>query len=396
MGDVKFENNAVTTLLSSVSIGDTTFVVASAATFPTLGTGDWMHVTIGSEFIKVTGASGTTYTCEPITADHSSGVPVELRMCKELLDDFATDVELATGLAGKVDVGQTFGKNLFINPEGLVNQEAYVDGAATTEAQHIFDMYAVDRATAGAALKVTRSNGTLLLDNVVTGAASSWLRTWSDDIDAVPDGDTVTISGEVTTLSGGNFALNGYGCNTTITAIGTYSVTFVKDTSDTTAYNTPFFKYVVDASQSVTIGKLKFENGSVATVYTTPRITDNELACYRYMYHINTVSTAANNIVVGSWFSIFNQSVSTASINVPVSMSKIPTITFSNLYGDDNDGSSELMTSLTIDAMFGNKLLVDATIDSATLPTSNSFGILTLKPRDGVSCYLKIDARPTL
>jgi len=90
---VKFTNNAVTTLTASVSAGVTQFVVASNSGFPSLGGADHTYVTIGSEVIKVTAISGTTFTCIATSSAHANGDNVELRVTAELLDDFATDLE---------------------------------------------------------------------------------------------------------------------------------------------------------------------------------------------------------------------------------------------------------------------------------------------------------------
>jgi len=93
---VKFSNNAVTTLSASVSAGATSFTVASATPFPTLGSSDWTYVSLTSEVVKVTAISGTTFTCEATSNAHTSGESVELRMTAELLNDFAEDVDAYT------------------------------------------------------------------------------------------------------------------------------------------------------------------------------------------------------------------------------------------------------------------------------------------------------------
>ena len=86
---VKFSNNAVTTLSASISLGATSFTVASSSTFPTLNGSDWTYVTINSEVIKITAISGTTFTCKATTGAHTSSSSVELRMSAELLNDVA-------------------------------------------------------------------------------------------------------------------------------------------------------------------------------------------------------------------------------------------------------------------------------------------------------------------
>ena len=86
---VKFSNNAVTTLSAGISAGATSFTVASASTFPTLGASDWTYVSLTSEVVKVTAISGTTFTCDATSTAHVSGESVELRMTAEILNDVA-------------------------------------------------------------------------------------------------------------------------------------------------------------------------------------------------------------------------------------------------------------------------------------------------------------------
>ena len=86
---VKFSNNAVTSLTDSPSAGATSFNVASASTFPTLGASDWTYVSLTSEVVKVTAISGTTFTCDATSGAHASGESVELRMTAEILNDVA-------------------------------------------------------------------------------------------------------------------------------------------------------------------------------------------------------------------------------------------------------------------------------------------------------------------
>jgi hypothetical protein len=103
---VKFTNNAATTLSSGISSGATSFTVAAATDFPTLGVGDWTYVSLTNEVVKVTAISGGTFTCVATSGAHSAGVSVELRMTSELLNDFAEDTESLL-LAGGTMTGTT-------------------------------------------------------------------------------------------------------------------------------------------------------------------------------------------------------------------------------------------------------------------------------------------------
>ena len=93
---VKFTNNAFSTLSAGITNIATSFDVASASTFPTLGGSDHMYLSIiGSsyvEIIKVTGVSGTTLTCvrgqDGTTGTAaSSGDRIELRVTTAMLQD---------------------------------------------------------------------------------------------------------------------------------------------------------------------------------------------------------------------------------------------------------------------------------------------------------------------
>jgi len=126
---VKFSNNAVTTLSANVSSGATSFTVASATLFPTLASGDWTYVTIGSEVVKITAISGTTFTCVAISSSYSSGDNVELRMTAELLNDFAEDTE-ALPLAGGTMTGNlSLGDNVKATFGDSDDLQIYHDGS---------------------------------------------------------------------------------------------------------------------------------------------------------------------------------------------------------------------------------------------------------------------------
>ena len=63
---IQFSNLASTSLASGVSSSATSVSVTSASLFPTLGGGDYFYATLsagtGSEIVKVTAISGTTFT----------------------------------------------------------------------------------------------------------------------------------------------------------------------------------------------------------------------------------------------------------------------------------------------------------------------------------------------
>lgn len=90
---VKYTNNAATTLAAGISAGATSFTVASATNFPTLGAGDHCWISLKDEVVKVTAITGTTFTCTPTVGSFLTGDTVELRMTAELLVDFMEDEE---------------------------------------------------------------------------------------------------------------------------------------------------------------------------------------------------------------------------------------------------------------------------------------------------------------
>ena len=99
---VKFANNAATTLASSISSGATSFSVASASGFPTLGGSDHMYVTIDTEVVKVTAVSGTTFTCDATSSGHSSGDTVEIRVSANATAD-QSNAEIKTAYEANSD-----------------------------------------------------------------------------------------------------------------------------------------------------------------------------------------------------------------------------------------------------------------------------------------------------
>ena len=125
---VKFANNAATTLASSISSGATSFSVASASGFPTLGGSDHMYVTIDTEVVKVTAVSGTTFTCDATSSGHSSGDTVEIRVSAELLNDFATDQEALPVSGGQMSGNITFSGSQTVDGRDLSADGTKLDG----------------------------------------------------------------------------------------------------------------------------------------------------------------------------------------------------------------------------------------------------------------------------
>ena len=96
---VKFSNTCATTLTSNIAAGVTALPIASSSTFPTLGAGDHLYVTINSEVIKVTTVASTSLTCVATSNGHSSGDAVEIRVSSEMLTDIAENTVIANNAA---------------------------------------------------------------------------------------------------------------------------------------------------------------------------------------------------------------------------------------------------------------------------------------------------------
>ena len=106
---IQFSNLASTALASGVSSSATSVSVTSASSFPTLGSGDYFYATIGagsgSEIVKVTGISGTTFTVSrgedgTTAVSHSAGVDVALRVTAGTLEDLRDGGQVYTAGSG--------------------------------------------------------------------------------------------------------------------------------------------------------------------------------------------------------------------------------------------------------------------------------------------------------
>ena len=99
---IKYSNNARSTLAAAINNTVTTITVASASTFPALGAGDVMYLTLSdnlnavTEIVKCTATSGTTFT---VVRDHEStsnvswitGSHVQIRITAGLITDLLTE-----------------------------------------------------------------------------------------------------------------------------------------------------------------------------------------------------------------------------------------------------------------------------------------------------------------
>jgi len=219
---VKFSNNAVTTLTTGISVGATSFTVSSASLFPALAGGDWTYVTIGSEVIKITAISGTTFTCDATSASHSTGDNVELRMTAELLNDFAEDTEALPisggALTGAVTTTSTFdGRDVGTDGTKLDNIEASADVTDTTNVVASLTAGTNVAISAGGTISSTDTNTTYSVgDNGLT--QKNFTTTLKSKLDGIETSADVTdTTNVVASLTAGT--------NVTISAGGTISST---------------------------------------------------------------------------------------------------------------------------------------------------------------------------
>jgi len=107
---IQFSNLASTVLASGVSNSATSVSVANASLFPSLGAGDYFYATIGlgsgSEIVKVTAVSGTTFTVvrgqdNTSAVSHLSGAELALRVTAKSLEDIRDSV--GTAISNLVD-----------------------------------------------------------------------------------------------------------------------------------------------------------------------------------------------------------------------------------------------------------------------------------------------------
>ena len=99
---IKYSNNARSTLAAAINSTVTTMSVVDASTFPTLGAGDVMYLTLSdnlnsvTEIVKCTAASGGTFT---VVRGHEStsniswitGSHVQIRITAGLITDLLAE-----------------------------------------------------------------------------------------------------------------------------------------------------------------------------------------------------------------------------------------------------------------------------------------------------------------
>ena len=210
---IQFSNLASTTLASGVSSTATSVSVTSASSFPTLGSGDYFYATIGagsgSEIVKVTGISGTTFTVlrgqdDTTAVSHSSGADVALRVTAGALADLRDGGQVYT--AGS---GLGLADNEFTNT--APDQTVALTGAGTTSVSGTYPNFTITGAgttyTAGSGLSL---NGT------------EFANTAPDQTVALTGAGATSISGTYP-----NFTITSTDTDTVYTHPSAHSISFI-------------------------------------------------------------------------------------------------------------------------------------------------------------------------
>jgi hypothetical protein len=127
MSNMKFANNAATTLNGAISAGATSFSVATSygALFPTITGDEYFYVRLGTdssnEVVKVTARSGDNFTCEATASGWADTVPVTLTASAEMLGD----------LLQKQVKTYTYSSDQTLTEAQCYGSVIYVTGAAT-------------------------------------------------------------------------------------------------------------------------------------------------------------------------------------------------------------------------------------------------------------------------
>lgn len=286
---IKFSNNFGTTLGSSISSGATSFTVASASGFPSLGGSDYVYVTIASEVVKVTATSGTTFTCDATSGGHSAGATVEIRVTAEMLEDFATDAE-SLPVAG----GQMSGNITMAGSQTVDGRDLSVDGAKldNIEANATADQTAAQIKTAYESNSDTNEFSDAeqtKLSGIAASANNYTHPNHSGEVTSTADGATVIADDKVdeANLKVSNDPTNGYFLSAQSGATG--GMTWAE----------------VDAlpSQSSNSGKFLTTNGSAASwavLDTDANTTTKGLYEHAHTIAANYSITSGNNAMSAS------------------------------------------------------------------------------------------------
>lgn len=278
------------------------------------------HTTANLNDTTATGANLDTLT------DTSDASALHNHTTANLNDTTATGANLNTLTDSSnadslhTHTGTATGTNLLVNPNFLVNQEEYVDNTNLTSiGDYTYDMWMSTTATG--------ENGVSVSGEDVTLEAVASLEQINDDLIA-NSGKVVIIS-----IDDGTVDVSGGGITgtQTLTPSSAYSFTLTVTSSD---------GIVIQYESPGTFSGLKLELGSIATDYTIPQTTKNELKCYRYLQKY----TYDSQFVPGSGYILSATSV-LYTVPLIVTMSSVPTVTGNSLRAYGSTGYDESSTT---------------------------------------------------
>jgi hypothetical protein len=228
-------------------------------------------------------------------------------------------------------------RNKIINGNFGINQRVYVSGTATSGAnQYTLDRWRV--VTSGENLTFSASG----IGNIVTAPAGG--------IEQVI---------EALNIEGGTYTLSWTG-----TATGAVNGSAISNGGQVTL---PANTNAAIKFSSGTVSLVQLEEGSVVTPFENRPIGTELALCQRYCLSISRDGITSRHIGVGYWG---NSTGGLISINLPVQMRTVPTLTVSNVahFSYNNGNSVFAGTSLSIDNGASNLI---ASVDFGTASGGN-------------------------
>ena len=274
--------------------------------------------------------------------------------------------------------------NLLINSDFVVNQEGYAaDGvAALAGDEYAHDMWKV---TSGAGTVIYQKNsvGDVIIDMITSTSATEYgLYQKNDDL-VNTNGETLTLSLYVVSLSSGLNVSGGGLASQAISSTGWHSFTF-------TSNGTGEFQLSATFTPPGTVypnfrfNSVKIERGSTRTPYVKPEPRSERLRCEHYLRFLRAAGTETlyqgvarfeDNWTKAIWFP-FSQPMRT-----------VHTVTFNDLYFVGSGGNT--WQTLVWDSIGGQSDYGIELILTHSLSTAYA-GTYYIK---GIGATLKIDAR---
>ena len=305
---IQFSNLASTTLASGVSSSATSVSVTSASLFPTLGGGDYFYATLGagtgSEIVKVTAISGTTFTVirgqdDTTAVSHSAGVDCALRVTAAALEDLrdSPNVESVSKsgdiMTGNLSLGQ--------NNKAIFNSqlEVYGDGSNS----HIKDTSSGNLNISGNDIQILNAASNEAMAYFAQDGDVTLYHNGSPKIATASTG--INVTGSVTadsltvdniTIDGNDISTTNSNGNLTITPNGTGNVNINSDTvaitaaenesaslilaSDEADDNPDLWRFRNNTDNTLTVGN-QISGSSVDHITITPNATvTNSIAAF--------------------------------------------------------------------------------------------------------------------